>query len=268
MEVELGEQLVAGQDHRLLRDGEAEQDEDEQRALEREFEPREAVAGERAEDQHAGGRAERDDQAVEQPAEGRGAAQDRGVIGERVGRARARWRCRASGRRCALIESSKVQTSGATMIAAPMRTPIRAGSGRRSRGAPIRRARAAVIAQYWTKVTARTSRNSNSAAAVGIAELPAAEGDLVDEQHDRPRGAARAAGGQQLRLAENLQLRRRLQHDDQHDGAADGGQGDPPEASSSGSRRRAPQPRTCRRGSAAGRRGRASSAGRGTTRWW
>ena len=50
VQAELGEELVLRQDHRLLGNGEAEQDEDEQGAAEREIEPGEAVAGERAED--------------------------------------------------------------------------------------------------------------------------------------------------------------------------------------------------------------------------
>jgi hypothetical protein len=49
------------QDHRLLRNGEAEQHEDEQEAAEREIEPGEAVARERAEDEHARRHAERYD---------------------------------------------------------------------------------------------------------------------------------------------------------------------------------------------------------------
>ena len=58
-----------GDDHRLLGNGEAEQHETNRILRPGKFEPREAIAGERRQDQHAGGHAERDDHAVEQPAE-------------------------------------------------------------------------------------------------------------------------------------------------------------------------------------------------------
>src|SRR4051794_22186877 len=49
----------------------------------------------------------------------------------------------------------------------------------------------------------------------GIAQFPAAEGGLEQEQDGGARAAARAAGSEQLGLTEQLQLRGGLQHDDE-----------------------------------------------------
>src|SRR5688572_21923168 len=62
-----------------------------------------------------------------------------------------------------------------------------------------------------------------------IADVPAVEANLVDEQDDRTRGIVRAALRHQLRLAEQLELQHDLDYQHEHQRAPDRWQRDAPQ---------------------------------------